>query len=192
MELGTGSMTLCGLPRKDHAASGVRIRFVRRPLAVGKRGDRIAAFLNAALEANGNVALETDGPAALQAAPGDIAEAARSPRQQDRRGKRNRQGASKGVCGTGSGAHPHSAAYPHLAPSRPSAFGRLPASGLRPLIRVWRHHQGKKKGVSRISLAAYPCLAAGLQESPRTSPQFCRACLGRLGSDAHLRLAAGL
>ena len=184
MELGTGSMTLCGLPRKNHAASGVRIRFVRRRLAASKRSDQIAAFLN--------VALETDGPAALQAAPGDIAEAARSPRQQDRRGKRNRQGASKGVCGTGSGTHPHSAAYPHLAPSRPSAFGRLPASGLRPLIRAWRHHQGKKKGVSRISLAAHLCLAAGLQESPRTSPQFCRACLGRLGSDAHLRLAAGL
>ena len=76
MELGTGSMALCGLPRKDHAASGVRIRFVRRRLAVGKRGDRIAAFLNAALEANSNGTLETDGPAALQAAPGDIAKAA--------------------------------------------------------------------------------------------------------------------
>ena len=117
MELGTGSMALRGLPRKDHAASGVRIRFVRRRLAVGRRGDRIAAFLN--------VALETDGPAALQAAPGDIAEAARSPRQQDRRSKRNRQGARKGGCGTGSGAHPHSAAYPHLVSGLSSALGDI-------------------------------------------------------------------
>ena len=157
-------MTLCGLPREDHAASGVRIRFVRRRLAVGKRGDRIAAFLNAALE--------TDGPAALQAAPGVIAGAAGSPKQEESPGREKRR--MRDWLG------------------RPSAFGRLPASGLRPLIRAWRHHQGKKKGVSRISLAAYPCLAAGLQESPRTSPQFCRACAGRLGSDAHLRLAAGL
>ena len=109
MELGTGSMTLCGLPRKNHAASGVRIRFVRRRLAVGKRGDRIVAFLNAALE--------TDGPAALQAAPGDIAKAA------DHQSKRNRQGASKGVCGAGLAAHPHSAAYPHLVSGRPSTLG---------------------------------------------------------------------
>ena len=79
MELGTGSMTLCGLPRKNHAASGVRIRFVRRRLAASKRSDQIAAFLN--------VALETDGPAALQAAPGDIAEAARSPRQEESPGR---------------------------------------------------------------------------------------------------------
>ena len=117
MELGTGSMTLCGLPRKNHAASGVRIRFVRRRLAVGKRGDRIAAFLNAALEANSNGTLETDGPAALQAAPGDIAKAA------DHQSKRNRQGASKGVCGAGLAAHPHSAAYPHLVSGRPSTLG---------------------------------------------------------------------
>ena len=47
--------------------SGVRIRFVRRHLAVGKRGDRIAAFPNATLE--------TDAPAALQATLGDTAEA---------------------------------------------------------------------------------------------------------------------
>ena len=79
MELGTGSMTLCGLPRKDHAASGVRIRFVRRRLAVGKPGDRIIAFLNGALE--------TDGPAALQAAPGDIAKAAGSPKQEESPGR---------------------------------------------------------------------------------------------------------
>lgn len=191
MELGTGSMALYGLPRKDNAASGVRIRFVRRRLAVGKHGDRITAFLNVALEANGNVALETDGPAALQAAPGDIAEAARSPRQQDRRSKRNRQGARKGVCGLAWA--PIRIRPPiHIWLSRPSAFGRLSASGLRPFIRTWRRHQGKKKGVSRISSAAHSHLAAGLQESPRTSPQFCRACAGRLGSDAHLRLAAGL
>ena len=94
---------------------------------------------------------------------------ATSPRQQDRRGKRNRQGASKGVCGTGSGAHPHSAAYPHLAPSRPSAFGRLSTSGPQPLIRAWRRHQGKKRRVSRISLVAHSRMAAGLQEPPRTS-----------------------
>ena len=155
MELGTGSMTLCGLPREDHAASGVRIRFVRRRLAASKRGDRIAAFLN--------VALETDGPAALQAGLGYIAGAARSPKQEESPGREERS------MRTGLGAHPHSAAYPHLAPSRPSAFGRLSASGLRPLIRTWRRHQGKKKGVSRISLAAHSRMAAGLQEPPRTS-----------------------
>ena len=103
MELGTGSMTLCGLPRKNHAASGVRIRFVRRRLALGKRGDRIAAFLN--------VALETDGPAALQVRLGYIAGAARSPKQEEspRREERSMR--------TGLGVHPHSAAYPHLAPA---------------------------------------------------------------------------
>ena len=163
-ELGTGSMALCGLPREDHAASGVRIRFVRRRLGVGKRGDRIAAFLNAALE--------TDGPEALQAVPGDIAKAAGSLKQEESPG--GEQGSMRNWLG------------------RPPVFGRLFTSGLRPLIRAWRHHQGKKKGVSRISLAAHLRLAVGLQESPRTSPQFCRACLGRLGSDAHLRLAAGL
>ena len=171
-------MALCRLPRKDHAASGVRIRFVRRRPALGKRGDRIAAFLN--------VALETDGPAALQAAPGVIAGAAGSPKQEESPGREERS------MRTGLGTHPHSAAYPHLAPAALPHSGRLSASGLRPLIRAWRHHQGKKKGVSRISLAAHLRLAVGLQESPRTSPQFCRACLGRLGSDAHLRLAAGL
>lgn len=72
-------MALYGLPREDHAASGVRIRFVRRRLALGKHGDRIAAFLNAALE--------TDGPAALQAVPGDIAKAAGSPRQEESPGR---------------------------------------------------------------------------------------------------------
>lgn len=87
MELGTGSMTLCGLPRKNHAASGVRIRFVRRRLAVGKRGDRIAAFLNAALEANGNVAFETDGPAALQAGLGYITEASGLPKNEESPGR---------------------------------------------------------------------------------------------------------
>ena len=147
-------------------------------------------------------------------------DSATSPGQQDLRSKRNRQGARKGVCGLDwapirirppihiwpqpptrirppiniwpPAAHPHSVAYPHLAPAAHPVFGRLSTSGLRPLIRAWRHHQGKKKGVSRISSAAHSHLAAGLQESPRTSPQFCRACLGRLGSDAHLRLAAGL
>ena len=96
-------MTLCGLPRKDHAASGVRIRFVRRRLAVGKHGDRIAAFVNAALE--------TDGPAALQAAPGVIAGAAGSPKQEESPGREERS------MRTGLGAHPYSAAYPHLAPA---------------------------------------------------------------------------
>ncbi len=137
-------MALCGLPRKDHAASGVRIRFVRRHLAVGKRGDRIAAFLNAALEANGDVALETDDPAALQAGLGYIAGAARSPKQEESPGREERS------MRTGLGVHPHSAAYPHLAPAAHPVFGRLSTSGLRPLIRAWRHHQGKKKGVSRI------------------------------------------
>ena len=162
-------MALCGLPRKDHAASGVRIRFVRRRLAVGKRGDRIAAFLNAALEANGNAALETDGPAALQAGLGYIAEASGSPKKEESPGREKRS--MRNWLG------------------HPSAFGRLSTSGLRPL---WRRHQGKKKGVSRISLAAHSHLAADLQESLRTSPQFCRACASRLGSDAHLRLAAAL
>ena len=164
MELGTGSMTLCELPRKNHAASGVRIRFVRRRLAVGKRGDRIAAFLNAALEAN--------GPAALQAAPGDIAKAAGSPKQEESPGREKRR--MRDWLG------------------RPSAFGRLSTSGPQPPIRAWRRHQGKKKRVSRISLAAHSRMAAGLQEPPRTSPQSRCACVGRLGSDAHLRLAAGL
>lgn len=184
MELGTGSMTLCGLPRKNHAASGVRIRFVRRRLGVGKRGDRIAAFLNAALE--------TDGPAALQAGLGYIAGTARSPKQEESPGLEERS------MRTGLGAHPHSAAHPHLVSGHPPAFGRLSASGLRPPIHARRRHQGKKKGVSRISLGAHPHsaahsrMAADLQESPRTSPQFCRTCAGQLGSDAHLRLAAGL
>ncbi|EEZ79457.1 hypothetical protein HMPREF0972_00116 [Actinomyces sp. oral taxon 848 str. F0332] len=40
--------------------------------------------------------------------------------------------------------------------------------------------------------AAHSRMAADLQESPRTSPQSGCACAGRLGSDAHLRLAAGL
>ena len=128
-------MTLCGLPRKNHAASGVRIRFVRRRLAVGKRGDRIAAFLN--------VALETDGPAALQAGLGYIAGAARSPKQEESPGRKERS------MRTGLGVHPHSAAYPHLAPAAHPVFGRLSTSGLRPLIRAWRRYQGKKKGVSR-------------------------------------------
>lgn len=72
-------MALCGLPRKNHAASGVRIRFVRRRLAASKRSDRIAAFLN--------VALETDGPAALQAGLSYIAGAARSPNQEESPGR---------------------------------------------------------------------------------------------------------
>lgn len=109
MELGTGSMALCGLPRKDHAVSGVRIRFVRRRLAVGKRGDRIAAFLN--------VALETDGPAALQAGLGYITGAARSPKQEESPGHEERS------MRTGLGAHPHSAACPHLVSGRSSALG---------------------------------------------------------------------
>lgn len=185
-------MTLCGLPREDHAASGVRIRFVRRRLAVGKRGDRIAAFLNAALE--------TDGPAALQAGLGYIAEASGSPKKEESPGHEERSmrtglGAhphSAAYPHLAPAAHPHSAAYPHLAPSHTSAFGRLSASGPQPLIRAWRRHQGKKKRVSRISLAAHSRMAAGLQEPPRTSPQSRCACVGRLGSDAHLRLAAGL
>lgn len=40
--------------------------------------------------------------------------------------------------------------------------------------------------------ATHPRMAAGLQESPRTSPQSRCACASQLGSDAHLRLAAGL
>ena len=115
MELGTGSMTLCELPRKNHAASGVRIRFVRRRLAVGKRGDRIAAFLNATLE--------TDGPAALQAAPGVIAKAAGSLRQEESPGREERSMRSR--LG-------HPSAFGRLStsgPSRPPAFG--------PLIRIW-------------------------------------------------------
>ena len=103
MELGTGSMALCGLPRKDHAASGVRIRFVRRHLALGKHGDRIAAFLN--------VAIETDGPAALQAGLGYIAEGSGSPKKEESPGREERS------MRTGLGVHPHSAAYPHLAPA---------------------------------------------------------------------------
>ena len=171
-------MALCGLPREDHAASGVRIRFVRRRLAVGKHGDRIIAFVNAALE--------TDGPAALQAAPGDIAKAAGSPKQEESPGREERR--MRDWLGRPS-------AFGRLStsgPSRPPAFGRLSTSGPQPLIRAWRRHQGKKRRVSRISLVAHSRMAAGLQESPRTSPQFCRACVGRLGSDAHLRLAAGL
>ena len=109
-------MALCGLPREDHAASGVRIRFVRRRLAVGKHGDRIAAPLNAALEANGNVALETDGPAALQAAPGDVAKAAGSPKQEESPGREKRR--MRDWLG------------------RPSAFGRLSTSGPQPPIRI--------------------------------------------------------
>lgn len=114
MELGTGSMTLCGLPRKNHAASGVRIRFVRRRLAASKRSDQIAAFLN--------VALETDGPAALQAAPGDVAKAAGSPKQEESPGREERS------MRTGLGTHPYSAAYPHLAPAahpHPAAYSHL-------------------------------------------------------------------
>lgn len=108
MELGTGSMALCGLPRKDHAVSGVRIRFVRRRLALGKRGDRIAAFLN--------VALETDGPAALQAGLGYIAGAARSPKQEESPGREERSMRSW--------------------PGHPSVFGRLSTSGPRPPTRI--------------------------------------------------------
>lgn len=111
MELGTGSMMLCGLPREDHAASGVRIRFVRRHLAASKRSDRIAAFLN--------VALETDGPAVLQAGLGYIAGAARSPKQEESPGREERS------MRTGLGAHPPSAAYPHLASGRSSALGDI-------------------------------------------------------------------
>ena len=151
MELSAGSIALCGLPRKDHAASGVRIRFVRRHLAVGKRGDRIAAFLNAALEANGDVALETDGLAALQATPGDIAGAARSPKQEESPGREKRS--MRNWLG------------------HPSAFGRLSTSGLRPFIRAWR---------------------PACKSRPRTSPQSRCAYASRLGSDAHLRLAAAL
>lgn len=171
-------MALYGLPRKDHAASGVRIRFVRRRLAASKRSDRIAAFLNAALE--------TDGPTALQAAPGDIAKAAGSPKQEESPGREKRR------MRDWLGRPPAFGRLSTSGPSRPPVFGRLSTSGLRPLVRAWRHHQGKKKGVSRISLAAHSRMAAGLQESPRKSPQFCRACVGRLGSDAHLRLAAAL
>lgn len=104
-------MALYGLPRKDHAASGVRIRFVRRRLALGKRGDRIAAFLN--------VALETDGPAALQAGLGYIAGAARSPKQEESPGRKERS------MRTGLGVHPHSAAYPHLVSGLSSALGDI-------------------------------------------------------------------
>ena len=119
------------------------------------RGDRIAAFLNAALE--------TDGPAALQAAPGDVAKAAGSPKQEESPGPRGKEYAD--WLG-------HPSAFGRLSTSgasRPPVFGRLFTSGLRPLIRAWRHHQGKKKGVSRISLAAHLRMAAGLQEPPRTS-----------------------
>ena len=42
---------------------------------------------------------------------------ATSPRQQDRRSKRNRQGREERSMRTGLGTHPHSAAYPHLAPA---------------------------------------------------------------------------
>ena len=142
MELGTGSMALYGLPRKDHAASGVRIRFVRRRLAVGKRGDRIAAFLNAALE--------TDGPAALQAAPGDVAKAAGSPKQEESPGREKRR--MRDWLG------------------RPSAFGRLSASGpqppirIRPLIHIWPRPPIRIRPPTRIwSPAAHSRLAT----SPR-------------------------
>ena len=123
MELSAGSIALCGLPCKDHAASGVRIRFVRRRLTLGKRGDRIAAFLNVALETNGDVALETDGLAALQATPGDIAGAARSPKQEESPGREKRS--MRNWLG------------------HPSAFGRLSTSGpqpptrIRPPIHIW-------------------------------------------------------
>ena len=109
MELGTGSMTLCGLPREDHAASGVRIRFVQRRLAASKRSERIAAFPNAALE--------TDGPAALQAGPGDIAKAAGSPKQEESPGREKRR--MRDWLG------------------RPPAFGRLSTSGPQPPIHIW-------------------------------------------------------
>ncbi len=108
-------MALCGLPREDHAASGVRIRFVRRRLGVSKHGDRITAFLNAALE--------TDGPAALQAGLGYIAGTARSPKQEESPGREERS--MRDWLG------------------RPSVFGRLSASGsqpptrIRPPTRIW-------------------------------------------------------
>lgn len=170
-------MALYGLPHEDHAAPGVRIRFVRRHLAVGKRGDRIAAFLN--------VALETDGPAALQAGLGYIAGAARSPKQEESPGREERS------MRTGLGAHPYSATYPHLAPAahpHSAAYPHLVSGRSFALGDVTK----VRRKVSRISLATHSRMAVGLQESPRTSPQFCRACASRLGSDAHLRLAAAL
>lgn len=92
---------------------------------------------------------------------------------------------------TGLGTHPHSAAYSHLAPAAHPYLAAYPhlVSGrsfaLGDVTKV-------RRKVSRISLATHPRMAVGLQEPPRTSPQFCRACVGRLGSDAHLRLAAAL
>jgi len=132
-------VALCGLPRKDHAVSDVRIYFVRRRLAVSKRGDRIAAFLN--------VALETDGPAALQAATGDIAKAAGSPKQEESPGPRGKEYAD--WLG-------HPSAFGRLftsGHSRPPIFGRLSTSGPQPLIRAWRP-ACKSRLESRLSFAA--------------------------------------
>ena len=115
MELGTGSMALCGLPREDHAASGVRIRFVRRRLAVGKHGDRIIAFLNGTLE--------TDGPAALQAAPGDIAKAAGSLRQEESPGREKRR--------------MRDWPQPPIRIRPPIHIWPQPPTRIRPLIHIW-------------------------------------------------------